>query len=141
MADIHIDEFYRDCAKTLVHLYACFPRLTSLYIDDLIGKLETDEYGIPSRRHQACFDTLLWLAAEGYIRYHDRVRQDGLDQVVLTEKSFTRLSTAASFATMEPIPVGASRCQASLAWSLREALHTGSSNTINQATVRFFSKL
>ena len=141
MADIHIDEFYRDCASALVQLYGCFPRLTSLYVADLTGELEVDDFGIPGQRHQACFDTLLWLAAEGYIRYHDRVRQDGLDQVVLTEKSFLRLSKVAPFKPREQVPESVSRKQATQAWTLRKALQSGSSDTINQATMRFFNKL
>ncbi|AMO57571.1 hypothetical protein GZ77_14590 [Endozoicomonas montiporae] len=139
MADIHIDDFYHDCTRILVRLHEVFPRLTSVYIDDIIGRFETDEYGIASHRHQACFDTLLWLAAEGYIRYQDRVRTEGLDQVVLTEKAFLRLSR---FSPCEPepsTPASIIRKRSTLLWSMKQALKSGSSDTICQVASRFFS--
>ena len=139
MADIHIDEFYHDCTRTLVSLHDVFPRLTSVYVDDIIGQFETDEYGIPSRRHQACFDTLLWLASENYIRYLDRVRQEGLDQVVLTEKSFLRLRQHGPFQPDESTPASVARKQSTLIWELRQALKSGSSDSISQAARLFFS--
>ncbi|MCW7551273.1 hypothetical protein NX722_01175 [Endozoicomonas gorgoniicola] len=138
MADIHIDDFYHDCTRILVQLYEAFPRLTSVYIDDIIGRFETDEYGIPSRRHQACFDTLLWLAAEGYIRYLDRVRLEGLDQVVLSEKAFLRLNQLIPFEPDSSTPASIVRKRSSLAWALKQALKSGSSETICLAAQRFF---
>ena len=140
MADIHIDEFYHDCLRILVQLHDAFPRLTSVYVDDIIGQFETDEYGIPSRRHQACFDALLWLAAEGYIRYLDRVRLEGLDQVVLTEKSFLRLRRPVSYEQDDSVPASVARKQATQAHDLRQALKSGSSSIIGQSAQRFFAE-
>jgi hypothetical protein len=37
MADIHIDDFYRDVAKILIRLYAMFPRKTTPYVEDISG--------------------------------------------------------------------------------------------------------
>ena len=140
MADIHIDEFYHDCAKSLVFLYNSFPRRVTLYVDDLISDSGTDEYGIPTRRHKACFDTLLWLSAEGYLHYQDRIRQDALDQVVLTEKSFLRLSLPVlEIKPDNPVPSLIARKQATRAWQLREAINQGSSEPINQACQAFFT--
>ncbi|MDC0069266.1 hypothetical protein OAL10_10830 [Gammaproteobacteria bacterium] len=35
---------------------------------------------------------MLWLADEQYIRYMDTIRQDGVDQAVLTHKAFLKLT-------------------------------------------------
>ena len=141
MADIHIDEFYQDCLKTLVQLYNSFPRLTTLYVDDLIPNAGTDEYGIPNRRHKACFDTMLWLASEGYIRYQDNIRHDALDQVVLTERSFLRLSLPASpMDKKNDLPPSIARKQATMAWHCRQALKDKGSEAIAQAALQFFTQ-
>ncbi|TBW59147.1 hypothetical protein EZI54_02210 [Marinobacter halodurans] len=92
MADIHIEEFYRDTAIILVQLYNAFPRKVSLYVEDISGPDSPDEFGLHSRRHRACFSTMLWLADEGHIRYDDTIHQDAVDQVVLTQPAFTRLN-------------------------------------------------
>ena len=139
MADIHIDEFYHDCAKVLVQLYSAFPRQNALFVDDIITPEPVDEFGLPSRRHQACFDAFLWLAHEGYIRYTDRIRMDGLDQVVLTEKSFLRLSTPMLADGEESLlPSTVSRRQSALGWQLRQALKSGSTGQINPLCLQFF---
>ena len=142
MADIHIDEFYQDCLKTLVQLYSAFPRLSTVYVDDLINNAGTDEFGIPNRRHKACFDTLLWLAAEGYIRYQDNIRHDALDQVVLTEKSFLRLSLPIIDHKIDDqehqLPPLVARKQSTLAWQCREALKNKGSDAIATAAQKFF---
>ncbi|WP_067519194.1 hypothetical protein [Endozoicomonas ascidiicola] len=143
MADIHIDEFYQDCLKTLIQLYNAFPRLTTVYVDDLISNAGTDEFGIPNRRHKACFDTLLWLASEGYIRYQDNIRQDALDQVALTEKSFLRLSLPTFQPALEDqapnLPPLVARKQSTLAWQCREALKDKGSDAIAAAAQKFFT--
>lgn len=152
MDDIHIDEFYQDCLKTLVQLYNSFPRLTTLYVDDLIANAGTDEYGIPNRRHKACFDAMLWLASEGYIRYQDTIRHDALDQVVLTEKSFLRLSLPVSSLDSldsqnklyspdkkQDLPPSIARKQATMAWQCKQALDNKGSEAIAQSALQFFT--
>ncbi|BFM19933.1 hypothetical protein [Gilvimarinus japonicus] len=96
MADIHITDFYRDAAKALNQIYNSFPRLVTMFVEDISGPDTPDEFGLHSPRHQACFATLLWLAAEGYIRYQDTIRQEAIDQVTLTHKGFTLLSAQLS---------------------------------------------
>ncbi len=90
--DLQIDDFYKDAAGGLLMLYQAFPRKLALYVEDLIGREEPDEFGLPSKRHQACLGALLWLAEEGYLRYVDTIRQEAVDQAVLTGRSFTVLS-------------------------------------------------
>lgn len=103
MADIHVEEFYKDTAITLVQLYGAFPRRVNLFVEDIAGPDDPDDFGLHSRRHMACFGALLWLEEEGFLRYVDTIRQEALDQAVLTQKAFVRLSAPAD-SSMEPAP-------------------------------------
>lgn len=95
MSDLHIDDFYRDAARILAALYAQFPRKTTLYVEDISGPDTPDEFGLHSPRHQACFHTMMWLGSCDYLRYDQAVRQEALDQVVLSHRGFLLLSSAA----------------------------------------------
>ncbi|WP_288365402.1 hypothetical protein [uncultured Marinobacter sp.] len=95
MADIHVEEFYKDAAIALVQLYGAFPRRINLFVEDIAGPDEPDEFGLHSKRHMACFGALLWLSEEGLLRYIDTIRQEALDQAVLTRDAFIRLSAPA----------------------------------------------
>ncbi|MGO1500538.1 MAG: hypothetical protein ACTHWH_04550 [Marinobacter sp.] len=103
MADIHVEEFYKDAAVALAQLYSAFPRRVNLFVEDIAGPDETDEFGLHSKRHMACFGALLWLAEEGFLRYVDTIRQDALDQAVLTKKAFSRLSSPAPDALVQEL--------------------------------------
>lgn len=92
MADIHIEDFCKDSAKVLIHLYNAFPRRTSVYVEDIAGDDSPDEYGLHSNRHMACFGAMLWLAEEGFIRYVDTIKQEALDQAVLSQQAMKVLS-------------------------------------------------
>lgn len=96
-------------------------------MEDLIGREEPDEFGLPSTRHQSCLSALLWLAEEGYLRFDSTIRYEALDQAVLSEKGFLRLSRTVADATpADPaLPAGVRRVRATLAWQLREALAEG----------------
>jgi len=83
--DLQIDDFYRDAAAGLLTLYQAFPRKVALYVEDLIGHEETDEFGLPSKRHQGCLGALIWLAEEGYLRFESTIHFQALDQAVPTE--------------------------------------------------------
>ncbi|MEK1904982.1 MAG: hypothetical protein AAAB13_04320 [Pseudomonas sp.] len=138
--DLQIDEFYKDAAAGMLMLYQAFPRKTAVYVEDLIGREEPDEFGLPSKRHQSCLGALLWLAEEGYIRFESTIAYDALDQAVLTEKGFLRLSRAVPRA----LPAGevqtasVRRVQATLAWQLREALGQQSSEKVARLTRHLF---
>ncbi|MFI8746909.1 hypothetical protein ACIGKL_17325 [Pseudomonas sp. NPDC077186] len=122
--DLQIDDFYKDAAGGLLMLYQAFPRKLALYVEDLIGREEPDEFGLPSKRHQACLGALLWLAEEGYLRFESTIAYDALDQAVLTEKGFLRLSRGIPHAAGEgqALPPSVRRVHATLAFQLREAL-------------------
>jgi hypothetical protein len=92
MADINIENFYKHIAKILSILYAAFPSKSPLYVDDVAGLDDPDEYGLHSPHYTAGFFAMLWLADEEYIRYMDTIRQDGVDQAVLTHKAFLKLT-------------------------------------------------
>lgn len=99
MSDLHIDDFYRDCAKILVTLYGQFPRKVTLYVEDISGPDAPDEFGLHSLRHQACLHAMLWLATSHYLQYEQLVRQEAIDQVVLSHRGFLALNSV-----MEPLP-------------------------------------
>lgn len=130
--DLHIDDFYRDTAAGLLMLYQAFPRKAALYVEDLIGHEEPDEFGLPSKRHQGCLGTLLWLAEEGYLRFDSTIQYQALDQAVLTEKAFLRLTRSVPDlpAATEALPSSVQRVHASLAHQLREALKSGNSERL-----------
>ena len=92
MADINIENFYRHIAKILNILYTHFPTRAALYVDEVAGVDEPDEYGLHSPSYTAGFFAMLWLADEGYIRYADTIRQDGIDQASLTHRTFLILT-------------------------------------------------
>ena len=99
--DLQIDDFYKDAAAGMLQLYQVFPRKTALYVEDLIGREEPDEFGLPSKRHESCLGALLWLAEEGYLRFDSTIAYDALDQAVLSEKGFLRLSRSVPHALRE----------------------------------------
>lgn len=141
MADIHIEEFYRDAAIALVQLYSVFPRRINLFVEDIAGPDEPDEFGLHSPRHQACFGALLWLQEEGLLRYVDTIRQEALDQAVLTQRAFVRLSSAAPDAVCrnllpnhqpDTLPASVREERSSYIHLLRQAIRSGSSLTVTR---------
>ena len=134
VTDLHIGDFYRDTALTLVRLYQIFPRPVILYVDDICGPDEPDEFGLHSDRYMSCFNTLIWLGAEGYLRYVDIVRQEALDQTVLTERGLRLLCGRSSLSNIAPIdpdtPAGFAAETQSNIQHVRRALQSGSSTQL-----------
>ena len=122
--DLQIDDFYKDAAAGMLTLYQAFPSKAALYVEDLIGREEPDEFGLPTPRHQSCLGALLWLAEEGYIRFDSTIGYDALDQAVLSEKGFLRLTRGVPHTLREgdALPPSVRRVHATLAFQLREAL-------------------
>lgn len=121
----------------LAQLYRSFPRKTLLLAEDISGPDTPDEYGLHSERHQACFGAAIWLAESGYIRYGETIRQEGMDQVILTHKAFTLLSAKAVHISKEEfdgsdLPDSVVESRQSNIHQLREALKSGSSHRIRQ---------
>ena len=138
---LQIDGFYKDAAAGMLLLYQSFPRKIGLYVEDLIGREEPDEFGLPTPRHQSCLGTLLWLAEEGYIRFDSTIGYDALDQATLSEKGFLRLSRGLphAIAEGEPVPPSVRRVQATLAYQLREALSSRQSERVVRLTRQLFT--
>lgn len=139
--DLHIDDFFHDAALGLAMLYQAFPRKVTLYLDDLVGVLPTDEVGLPHPRQQQCLSTLLWLGAEGYLRYESTIGYDAVDQVELTEKAFVRLSsTQHPFAEhLGDKPVSLQRTHGSLVQQIRQHLRTQDSEPLIAVMQYFFA--
>lgn len=93
MFDIHIEEFYHDTFKVFSTLYGAFPKKTNVFVEDIAGADQPDEYGLHSDRFQCCFGSMLWLEQEGFIRFESTLRQEAIDQASLTMKGLTFVST------------------------------------------------
>lgn len=134
MADLHIEEFYKDAAIVLAQLYGAFPRKTSVYVEDVAGADNPDEFGLHSRRHLACLGAMVWLAEEGWIRYVDTIGQLAIDQASLTQMAFTCLSAQQLDFSPEPMPESAPAPTASEPRIdlIRAVLKSGSSTRISQ---------
>lgn len=137
--DLQIDEFYKDAAAAMLLLYQAFPRKVALYVEDLIGREEPDDFGLPSQRHQNCLGALLWLAEEGYLRFDSCIAHDALDQAVLSEKGFLRLTRSVPLSEPDPqLTPSIRRIQATLAYQLREALSSRHSERVARLTQHLF---
>ncbi|HSB96794.1 MAG TPA: hypothetical protein VLC91_10105, partial [Spongiibacteraceae bacterium] len=101
MADLHIDDFYKDAALILLRLYGVFPRKHLLFVDEICGFEEPDEFGLPSARNAGCFSAMIWLGEQGYLQYEAAIRQEALDQTVLTEKGFLLLSSRSELPVLD----------------------------------------
>jgi hypothetical protein len=138
MADIHIDDFYRDVAKILIRLYAMFPRKTTLYVEDISGPDDPDEFGLHHPRFQACFSTMVWLAEHDYLLFQDTIRQEAMDQVVLSQKAFLVLTAQSDLSLTQATgdsslpPSTAQEVQTNVS-QLRTALRQGSSILIKSS--------
>lgn len=135
MADLHIDEFYKDAAQILLVLYRFFPRPYTLYVEDISGPDQIDEYGLHSDRHMACFGAMIWLRDAGLLRFVDIINSDAIDQAVLTHKSLTLLTSPSAVhiaAEPEGLPASVAEEHASLANQLREAVRHGASPGVSR---------
>jgi len=129
LSDIHIDDFFKDAAKTLHRLYLSFPRKITVFVEEIAGPVTTDEFGVPGDRFVACFGTLLWLAEEGYLRYADTIRQEAIDQAVLTGRCFSVLTLQSNSGAPidQSLPASVRDEQSTHIQRLRDALKSGSS--------------
>ncbi len=133
MAGIHIDDFYADAAHALVNLFGVFPRPVTIFAEDICGPDEPDEFGVHSNRYQACFATLLWLGEEGYIRYKDTIRQDAVDQAVLSGRCFAALLRPVVAVDAPDLPPSVQVEHSTVIYQLEAALKSRSSTAVQAA--------
>ena len=91
MNDVNIDDFYHDMGVILLTLFQQFPRKVSLFIDDISGPDDMDEFGLHSPRYLSAIGALMWLHDEGYVRYSDIIKQESAEDCTLTQKAFVKL--------------------------------------------------
>ena len=140
MSDIHIEDFYKDVAHTLLILYKSFPRKMILYVEDVCGADEPDEFGLHSERFLAGFSAMVWLGEQGFLRFAAPIKQEALDQVVLTQKALLLLSSQSEFNfgeavelhDMENLPPSVMEESKSAINQLRNAVKSRSSIMISQ---------
>lgn len=92
VGDLHIDDFCKDTAKTFIMLYKRFPIQSTLYVEDISGPDAPDEFGLHSPRFEACFSTILWLKESDYIQFKSLVKQEAVEDAVLSHRGFSLLS-------------------------------------------------
>ncbi|WP_053980117.1 hypothetical protein [Marinagarivorans algicola] len=128
MPDIHIDDFYRDTAKTLVALYNNFPRPLSLYVEDIAGPDTPDEFGLHSKRHESCLSTFIWLGNAGYLNYASLIMREALEAATLTHQAFILLNSGLKNDELNPkAPHGSEGLLINL---LRRELENGTSGSL-----------
>lgn len=140
MSDIHIEDFYKDVAHIFLILYRSFPRKTILYVEDICGPDQPDEFGLHSERFLSAFSAMVWLGDQHYLRYDAPIKQEALDQAVLTERGFLLLSSRSQLDFGEPlevahpddIPPSVMEDSRSNVAQLRQAVKSGSSIMISQ---------
>ncbi|WP_226877027.1 hypothetical protein [Microbulbifer hainanensis] len=89
--DLHIHDFYRDAGRILLALFGQFPAPSTVYVEDIAGPDTPDEFGLHSPRHLACLGAMTWLKQSGYIGFGQLVRQEAVEEAVLSHKGFLLL--------------------------------------------------
>jgi len=139
MSDINVDDFFQDAARVLISLYQVFPRRKTVFVEDISGAEEPDEFGMYSNRYLACYSTLLWLAEEGYLRYEEPIHQEAIDQAVLTGRCFTLLASPLPGKEVdEDLPDSVKLERSSSIFQLRAALKARSSAQLRYAMLELF---
>ena len=141
MPDLHIDDFFKDAARTIVALYGVFPRSVPVYVEDISGPDEPDEYGVHSPRHQACFAAMLWLGEEGFIRFEDTIRAEALDMCVLTGRCFSLLMAPTDAPVDEALPDRVRDIHRSAIHQLAEAVKTNDVEGCKKLLLPILNKL
>jgi len=144
MSDLNVDDFFKDAARTLVFLFSSFPTPTTVFVEDISGPDEPDEYGVHSKRYLAALGTLQWLAEEGYLRYTDLIQTEAIDQAVLTGRSFGVLCASPTDAQTLPagdIPSSLHEERSTNIHLLRQELKAGSSSRLRQAMLGLMAQM
>ena len=144
MSDLNVDDFFHDAARALIILYKVFPRRKAVFVDDIIGAEEPDEFGMYSDRYLACYSALLWLGEEQFLRFEESINSEAIDQAVLTGRCFTLLSSRAGSADSlapEHLPDSVREERGSHLYALREALKSRSSAALRSAMLNLLRQM
>jgi hypothetical protein len=145
MADLHIDDFYHDVATIFLRLYAVFPRKTILYVEDICGPDQPDEFGLHHPRFEAGFSAMVWLAEQGYLNFQETIRAEALDQAVLSRRGFLLLTSRSELDLVKPAdpdrlpPSVAEQFQSNIS-QLRSALRERSSIQLQKCVTYLLSQ-
>ena len=133
MADIHIEEFYHDVGKVLLNLHQRFPLQSTLYVEDISGPDQVDEYGLHCDRFNRGFSAILWLKQQGLIHFSGSIRQEAVENACLTQKCFVLLHSPSKNAEKsgKSLPPSVANDLISNISTLRKALKSGSSIAIS----------
>lgn len=137
MIDVNIDDFYHDIAVTLLSLYQQFPQKVSVYIEDICGPDDADEFGLHSPRYISCIGALMWLNDEGFIRYSDIVKQESAEECTLTSKAFKRLAFP-KIASDRKHASSIDKLHSSLVFQLHKAVKDQDSITVRDLIEEYF---
>ena len=145
MADLNILDFYKDTALILMSLQRVFPRKMDLFVEDFIGPDQVDEFGLHTKRHEACFGAMLWLSEEGYLKYGATIRQEGVDQAYLTSRGLIKLTTIVNAplteSNLEDVPSFEAQERLTMIEHMRRAINSQSSEQVTQVMRAFFNEL
>ena len=148
MSDLNVDDFFKDAARTLVLLFGTFPTPTTLFVEDISGPDEPDEYGVHGKRYLAALGALQWLAEEGYLRYADLIQTEAMDQVVLTGRCFGVLCASGPERqpsepqeAMPQLPKSVAAERSTNIYRLRETLKSRSSSDLRQAMLAVMDQM
>ncbi|MFT5082784.1 MAG: hypothetical protein ACI9Y1_000817 [Lentisphaeria bacterium] len=141
VGDLHIDDFCKDTAKILIALYKRFPSKSTIFVEDISGPDEPDEFGLHNPRFEACFAAMLWLKETDYITFNQTIRQEAIEEATLSHRSFSMLSALEiesgnlhdlNFNPDSPRVIRRIDC-------LKNTLKTGTSEHIKKLTLSYFS--
>ena len=143
MKDINVDDFFNDAARALLTLYQAFPRPLTLFVEDICGPEEPDEFGMHSNRYLACFGALIWLGEEGFLRFENTINSEAIEQAVLTGRCFTLLlcPAASNRALPAGLPDSIRNEQSSRVFGLQEAVRHRSSFEIRTVMLDLLARM
>ncbi len=137
LSNLHIDDFCKDTAKIMLVLYKRFPVKTTLYVEDISGPDNPDEFGLHSPRFAACFSAMVWLREADYISYGGTIRQEAVEEAVLSHRGFSLISSYDSEDTVDRISVMVPVRRAD---RLQHTLATGNSDELKELVLKYMIK-
>ncbi len=140
VGDLHIDDFCKDLAKTLLLLYRRFPVKTALYVEDISGPDEPDEFGLHSPRFEACFNALLWLKESDYIWFNDTIKQEAVEEATLSHRGFSLIASYDSEVSVDDSNNNEAGLPARRIDLIKRAMEDGNSEKLKELILRYMLK-